>query len=77
MIRSFLNLYTADLGVKTENILWAGLPLPVAEYPRADQRISFYDRIKTRLEAIPGVESIAFASSMSLRPLQRGSAADT
>ncbi len=60
-IRSFLNIYTADTGVKTANILTMNLEPPVARYPRAEARISFFDRLKTRLEAIPGVESVAIA----------------
>jgi putative ABC transport system permease protein len=64
MIRSFLNIYNADMGVKTEHILVALLSLPPSRYPGADAQISFFDRLKTRLEAIPGVESIATAESI-------------
>ena len=62
MIRSFLNVYTADLGVQTEKLLTAGLNLPVARYSRAEAWISFYGRLQARVEAIPGVESMALAS---------------
>jgi len=64
MIRSFLNLYTANVGVKTANILTASLGLTAARYPNAEARISFYDRLKIRLEAIPGVESTAIANTL-------------
>jgi putative ABC transport system permease protein len=64
LIRSFLNIYTADPGVKTANILTIALNLPAAKYPSAQARISFYDRVKTQLEAIPGVESIAIANAI-------------
>jgi putative ABC transport system permease protein len=37
--------------------------LPAATYPGAESQIFFYDRLRARLEAIPGVESIAFTSS--------------
>jgi len=63
-IRSFLNIYSAGVGVKTANVLIALLQLPDARYPRAEAQISFYDRLKTRLEAIPGVESTAIAVSL-------------
>ncbi len=59
MIRSFLNVYTADLGFKTENILTALMSLPKLRYPGAEAQTSFYDRLETRLQAIPGVESMA------------------
>lgn len=61
MIRSFLNIYNGDVGVRTVNILTALFVLPDAKYPRAEARMAFYHRLKTRLEAIPGVESIAIA----------------
>jgi putative ABC transport system permease protein len=64
MIRSFLNIYTADLGVQTTNILTASVTLPPSRYPRADAPIAFFDRLAAHLEALPGVESIALASSL-------------
>ena len=64
MIRSFLNVYAGEVGVKTSNILTADLRLPDARYPSADARISFYDILKTRLEALPGVESVAITNGL-------------
>ena len=68
MIRSFLNIYTADVGVQPSNVLTAYLPLPDARYPDIEAQISFYDRLKTRLEAIPEVESIAIVNSLPTSP---------
>ncbi len=64
MIRSFLNIYNADLGVKTDDILTALLKLPADRYPQTDSRISFFDQLETRLQAAPGVESVALADSL-------------
>jgi predicted permease len=64
MIRSFLKVYSADLGVNTANVLTLTLNLPAAKYPDATAQIYFYDRLKTRLEAIPGVESTAFSNNL-------------
>ena len=36
MTRSFLNIYNADLGIKTENVLTVAIELPVAKYPRQE-----------------------------------------
>ena len=47
--------------MNTANVLTMTVNLPAAKYPSAEAQMSFYDRLKTRLEAIPGVESIAFA----------------
>jgi putative ABC transport system permease protein len=63
MMRSFLKVYTADLGVSPANILTMYVALPAARYPGAEEQISFYDRLKLRLESIPGVESIAFSTA--------------
>ncbi len=64
MIRSFLNVSTADPGANTAHILTALLELPEPKYPQGDAQISFYDRLKTQLDAIPGVESVAMASQL-------------
>jgi putative ABC transport system permease protein len=64
MIHSFLKVYTAELGVKTDNILTALVSLPNVRYPDAAAQTSFYDRLTSGLETIPGVESIAIASSI-------------
>jgi putative ABC transport system permease protein len=63
MIRSFLNLYSADLGVKTEDILTGLVNLPDQTYQGAAARLSFFDRLETRLLALPGVESVTIASA--------------
>ena len=39
------------------------LNLPEARYPSADSAISFFDRVKTSLESIPGVESVSIADT--------------
>ena len=49
------------VGAKTENILTMFLALPEAKYPRAEAQIAFFDRLNTRLQALPGVESAAIA----------------
>src|SRR5208282_4054878 len=56
MIRSFMNAYRSDLGFKTANLLNMEIQLPNANYKRVDQQMSFYDRLKTRIDAVPGVE---------------------
>jgi putative ABC transport system permease protein len=64
MIRSFLKIYNADLGVKTAEILTLAIDLPQARYPGPEAQISFYDRLIARLEAIPGVESAAISRAL-------------
>jgi putative ABC transport system permease protein len=64
MIRSFLKIYTADLGVKAANILTASVRLPAAGYPSVQAQTAFFDRLTTRLKSIPGVDSVALADSL-------------
>jgi putative ABC transport system permease protein len=55
MIRSFVNVYTTKTGVNEKNVLVMRIELPAAKYPKPEDQISFHDRLKTRLEALPGV----------------------
>jgi putative ABC transport system permease protein len=64
MIRSFLKIHNADMGVKTDHVLTASVDLPSAKYPSPEARISFFDRLTARLESMPGVESVATAESL-------------
>src|SRR5437764_11316561 len=62
MIRTFLKIHNADVGVKTDNVLVASVEPPSAASSAA--RIAFFDRLNPRLKAIPGIESIALASTL-------------
>jgi putative ABC transport system permease protein len=64
LIRSFLSIYHADMGVNPANVLTMFLSLPDAKYPGPEAKISFFERLTTRLTAIPGVESIVVASAL-------------
>jgi len=64
MVRSFMNEYSADVGVKTANVVTMLLKLPDAKYPNLETQVSFFDRLMVRLQEIPGVESIALADSL-------------
>lgn len=62
LIRSFLKIHSANMGVNTANVLvgtqWG--ELPATRYVRADARVAFYDQIRSRVRSTPGVESAAF-----------------
>jgi predicted permease len=64
MIRSYLKIHTADVGAHTANLLGGSVSLPSEKYPRAEDKISFFDCLITRLEAMPGVESVATADAL-------------
>jgi predicted permease len=64
MIRSFLNIYRMQTGVNQKNVLVMRIFLPEAKYPRDEDQISFHDRLKTRLDALPGVEVSSISITM-------------
>jgi predicted permease len=64
MIRSFVKVYRAPLGVETSHVLTMRLFLPDAKYPHDQDQIAFHERLKPRLEAIAGVDSVAVATTL-------------
>ncbi len=60
MLRSFLSVFTADMGVDTRNVLRMDLYAPPERFANPEERISFYRDIGARLQALPGVESVGF-----------------
>ncbi len=64
MIRSFLKVHNADVGVNMANIIVNLVTPPEARYPYGERRIAFFDHLHTRLEAVPGVESVAMANDL-------------
>lgn len=59
MARSFLKVYTEDVGVNAANILVASVLLPAKSYPDAQSQVVFFDRLTTKLKSVPGVGSVA------------------
>lgn len=68
MIRSLLKIYTAELGFNPSRELMMALLLPQSY--TAPEMISFADRLKARLEALPGVESVAIANTRPYLPVR-------
>ncbi len=64
MIRSFLKIHNASIGVDANNVLVGELAPPASRYPTAEARLSFFERLETRIQAIPGVESAVLADSL-------------
>jgi putative ABC transport system permease protein len=66
MIRSFMNAYRSDLGIRTLNILTMTIELPKTGYPLPVQQEAFFDRLKTRLDTLPGVEATTVTTNIPL-----------
>ncbi len=66
MIRSFLKMYGMQAGIDAGRLLTMRLNLVDSRYPTPETRVAFYERLRPRLESVPGVESVAFASSLPI-----------
>lgn len=66
MIRSFLHAYRSDIGIRNDNILTMFIQLPNANYVKPEQQLAFFDRLNTRIAALPGVEATTVTSNMPL-----------
>jgi putative ABC transport system permease protein len=64
MVRSFLKIYTLDLGIRTDHLMMMRMQLPDTKYPTAESRRAFYDRLAPRLAALPGAESVSLTTSV-------------
>ena len=58
-IRSLRNVLRADLGFDPEHVLTAAIDLPAARYREPTRRIAFFDGLRERLGAQPGIEGVA------------------
>ncbi len=64
MMRSFLNTYAIDIGIRTDYLMSMELQLPSTKYPNDENRRAFYDRLAPRLAAVAGAESVAVSSNV-------------
>ena len=58
MLRSFSKLRQVEPGFVAENLLTFSVPLPLFKYLDPGGRVNFYDRLKQRIEGLPGVQSV-------------------
>jgi predicted permease len=67
MIRSFSTMQNADFGFRVDRVLTMRVPLPEKRYPDRERRVTFFQEVLQRIEALPGVESVGL--NMGLHPL--------
>jgi putative ABC transport system permease protein len=68
MIRSFFRLRQVNPGFATENTLSLTISLPARNYPdtEPDKRINFFNQVKEKIAALPGVQSVGLSSGLPL-----------
>jgi putative ABC transport system permease protein len=69
MMRSFLALYTQDLGIDTVHLVTMRLSLPLTKYPKPDPRTQLFQRLEERMRANGQIQSSAIVTNL---PLQGG-----
>jgi len=65
--QTFYNLRRVDPGFEPEGVLTFQLNLPQTQYPEQGNVITFINDLNANLEALPGVEAAAAATSLPLR----------
>jgi putative ABC transport system permease protein len=66
LIKSFLRLQAVNPGFEAENALAIRLSLPKAQYSNRAAVSAFYEKLRPRLESLPGVEAVGFVSALPL-----------
>jgi putative ABC transport system permease protein len=66
MFRSFMDLHRVSPGFQTEHLLTMKIALPGGIYPKLKQTRAYLDRLMERLQTLPGVQSVAAASTLPL-----------
>jgi putative ABC transport system permease protein len=66
MARSFLKLYSLDMGFESNHLLTMRAQLIDSKYPKPEHRQIFFDTLIAKLQATPGVSKAAIASSLPL-----------
>jgi predicted permease len=66
LIKSFLRLQAVNPGFEAENALAIRLSLPKTQYSNRAAVTAFYEKLRPRLESLPGVEAVGFVSALPL-----------
>ena len=72
LLRSFSSLRRVDPGYSTANVLTMRLQLPGAKYRDDGQRIRFFKDATSRIQQLPGVQSVGTISYLPLTGLGAG-----
>jgi predicted permease len=66
LVKSFLRLQAVSPGFEAENALAVRLSLPKAHYSNRAALTAFYEKLRPRLESLPGVETVGVVSALPL-----------
>jgi putative ABC transport system permease protein len=64
LLRAFVAMQQADLGVEADRVLTLRVPLPAQRYPDAPRRIGFFQELVRKVSAVPGVAAAGVNSGL-------------
>jgi predicted permease len=64
LLRSFANLRSVDLGIRTDHVLTAGFDLPAQQYSKEAAVDAFNIELLARLRQLPGVEAVGTTTEL-------------
>jgi putative ABC transport system permease protein len=64
MVTGFHNLINVQMGFDRSQVLTFHIALPEDKYQKKDQILAYYERVIRELQSLPGVESVACATSL-------------
>ena len=73
LIRSFFNLRATSPGFDPSRVLTVDQGLPRVRYPDPDQQRRFFEQLRAKLAALPGVESVGAINLLPFSGNNRGS----
>ncbi len=66
LLRTFISLERSDLGFDPSGVTVGFIAPPQVRYPTAAERVTFYDQVLERAQAVPGVRTAALSSIIPL-----------
>jgi putative ABC transport system permease protein len=64
LINSFMHLRNLDPGFRADHLLALQVDLSETKYPDTPRRVAFFDEVVRRVQALPGVKSVAIAGNL-------------
>ena len=74
MVRSFVEMLRADLGIRPENVLALQTSLPPDKYDDKNKRLAFYQQLLDRVANLPGVAKVG---AVNIVPFSSGNDSNT
>jgi len=68
LVKSLMRVLKTDPGFNPENVLTMTVVLPAAKYTEAEKQVNFYDQMRERVQALPGVAGVATVNILPLQP---------